>query len=854
LVGAVRQVGWPAFRSPGAARAAALPAGAAAPGVDPARPGAAVPRVDPALPGPAAPRVDPARPGAGQALIPADPVGYSAPWDRTGYLPDGSLPRPADAAAALAAGKRVFGISAERGKAEAVALGEFFARYPSRGANQLAFFHALWAQQHKFEDNPLRAFLYHVTGPIDAQGRPKNAAWQAYADAVSAGLPGAEVERRFLAAHIQEFRDVVRRPEFKRLYALASDDYRQVVEAYLDALQQFEADLAAGRDPEQVARRMTWDTGVWLRRRKARNQGLEVSWLGVRNLLSPGQAGTRQFWRALWAIGTGMVLDAKPARPAPTAAMLDLTAVEARRLARETGLPFQAGRVVMTAEMLSGGTVAEPDRRPPARRGGEPRRYPLLPTDFTGPQKLRPATMAGADGVMSAEEVHGALRNVQARVRSQLVAEFFGKYPVPEAGILVYSANMLAMNGTYGQSRMFGTLANAIMPVDNDGKPKNALWQAYADAYDRYKASAEPSMEVLERLWFRAHMEDFKIVDTPAFQRQLAVFWAQAAGDRAMAPMVTYTRAMVGGRQLFEQVAAEHLSDEVAFKRSFAHFAKTVALSGSFPFWKEDLAEAVSWFRRRKDPPLDSRGLPTDATMFARAAAGIRMMAGLRRVLSEGIAQDADRAGARVPAAGMLDLAEVLPPDQLRRVDPRVVRFYRDPRGWDVRVGVDFKNWFSKQVLGRLDPFLADMGKVPDRVRGFEGYALEQDLYRDRAGGTHWDRFVVVDGRRKTLFPARFEAEKGRVVETFSVHGHPVRLVFDVSPHQGGIRLVLNRKLSSFVLDSDIVFETVPTPTGLRTRGTYNCSFGLVNGAVDFRMTEKVPALAPSATGLFNSA
>ncbi len=768
-------------------------------------------------------------------------------WDRRSYLPDGSTPRPADPATAIAQGKRIFAISTEQGKAEAVALGDFFKAYPSRGANQLSFFHALWAQQHKFEDNPLRAYLYHVTRPIDDQGRPKNAAWQAYADAVRAGLPGAEIERRFMTAHIQEFKDVARRPEFKQLYALASDDYRTVVEAYFDALAQFEGDLAAGKDPDQVARWMSWDTGLWLQRWKSKNQGLEITPVGIKNLLSPGQPGTRQFWRSLWDIGTGMVFDTKPKLPAPTAALVELSEIEARRLAHETGIPFVPGRQLLTPDMLVGASIAEPDRRPPDRRGGPIRRYPLLPADFTGPQKLRPGlAMAGRDGVMTGDEVFGVIRNVQARVRSQLVADFFEKYPVPEAGILVYSANMLAMNGTYGQSQMFGTLANGIMPVDNDGKPKNALWQAYADAYDRYKAGGQPSMEALERLWFKAHMEDFKIVDTPAFGRQIAVFWSQAAKDKAMNPMAIYTKAMVGGRQIFEQVAAEQLSDEVAFSRSFSHFARTIARSGTFPFWKEDLEEAVNWFKDRKAPALDARGLPTDATMFGRAASGIRMMAGLRRVMTEGFAQDRAGQGARIPAAGMIDLTKVLSPSELRQVDPKVLRFYQDPRNWDVRVGVDFKNWFSKLVLGKLDPFLSDMGKVPDRVRGFENYGLEADLYKDKAGHTHWDRYVVVDGRRMELFPARFETEGGHVVETFEMHGRPVRLVFDVAPYQGGIRLVLDRKQSSFVMDSDIVFETVPTATGLRTRGTYNCSFGLVNGTVEFRMTDRSKQVEPA--------
>ncbi|MBM3276299.1 MAG: hypothetical protein FJZ00_14190 [Candidatus Sericytochromatia bacterium] len=176
-----------------------------------------------------------------------------------------------------------------------------------------------------------------------------------------------------------------------------------------------------------------------------------------------------------------------------------------------------------------------------------------------------------------------------------------------------------------------------------------------------------------------------------------------------------------------------------------------------------------------------------------------------------------------------------------------MVAFYRDPRNFDVRVGVEYRNAFSRFVLGRLDGFLSCMGQVPDRAKGFEGFPLEMDIYQDSKGGTHWDRYVVVDGKRQTLFPAKFEVEGKQIVEMFRLYGRDVRLVFDVAPKDGGIQLKIDRRNSSFVMDSDITFTTTPTADGgLRTLGVYNCSFGLVNGTAEFRIRPKAGAILRS--------
>lgn len=761
---------------------------------------------------------------------------------RVGPVPSPAASRPeapAPQAAPAKAPAAAYVHDDRRAQAEAKAVGAFFERFPSLGGRQVALFHAYWAAHGTFATHALQGFLYQRTRPTDDQGNPKNDAWRAYAHAVEAGLPAAEVERAFLAAHLAEFEAIKQDPGYQALWARADEGYKRVVLAYDDTLAKAKRDLAAGRDPVAVSRWLFAETNRCLLARRAPWAGFMATGRGVAAMLNPANDLARQIWGSAWAIGKGMLGFTEQDRPAPQRVRLRLTAAEAAALAKETGLPLRAGVQDLTPADFARASVQEPAR---FDQGQLAPRYPLRFEDLTGPDKLHgDRTMTGLDGVMDAGELAAALRNVHARVRSQLVDDFFTKYPCPEAGILVYSANMLAMNGTYGQSEMFGTLASNIMPVDRAGKPKNALWQAYADAYDQHRATGSPSMQHLETLWFRAHMKDFEVVDTPEFQRQLQAFWRAAEADRAMAPMATYTKAMVGGRQLFEQAARDQRSDEAAFAISLGHFAKTIAGSGSFPFWKEDLHEAWTWATKgRKQAPLDDRGLPTDGEMFRRAATGIGMMTGLRRILTDAARQAiADRATHR-PASAMVELAKVLPADQLAKVDPAVVAFYRDPRKFDIAAGVEMADGFSTAFMDTLS-FLSCLGEIPDTQKGFEGFPIEQELYKDPQGRTHWDRWVVVDGERKPLFLARFEVKGKQLVETFEVNGKTVALHFDVEPYQGGVRLTLNNGDSSkLAYTSRIVFTTVPDGKGgLETTGAYTCATKTVNGRVEMAITPK---------------
>jgi hypothetical protein len=748
---------------------------------------------------------------------------------------------------ALAKGREIFTLSEAQTRKEAQQLADWARKYPSNGATQVPMFHAQWAVAQTFQEIPLQSFLYHTMLPFDDKGKAKTEYWKAYVDSVEAGMPDNVIEEAYLRAHINDFKTVINSDKFKQLIALTDKSYQEIVIAYVDAMKTFEDKLNSGVEPKEVSRFMFTDTMGYLLKRGSFfgfPQNDQGEFITGKNLLKPYLKVTdplsQEVWKSLKNIGTDLVFDTTRAKPDPTKVIISLTADQAKKLKAETGLDLKPGINSLDDKTLAGASVSEPDRT--SETGGPIQKYTLKLSDFTEYQKVRPEVrMAGNDGVIDFNEFQGVVRNVQARARSQLVYNFFNKYPAPEAGILIYSANMLAMNGAYGQSDMFGALANGIMPVDNTGKPKNDLWQAYADQYEVHKKTGKPSMDVLEGLWFKAHMNDFEIVDTPDFKVKLNDFWKKAIDDPALKPMAIYTQAMVGGRKIFEGAKIEKVPDETAFTRSFKHFATTMIDNKTFPFWQNDLKELGKLATKEysNQGVLDNRGLPTDKTLAIRSIQGIKEMAGLTRILSAGFNQTTFEKSNVYDPTVMVDLARVLPPEKLKQVDPKVIEFYKNPGNFDIAVGAEMPS-FSSKILFGASSLLADQGDIPDRVKGFEGYPLEMALYNDQKGRTHWDRNIIVDGKQRHLFHAIFEAEGSQVKETFKIKGQETALYFNVEPYQGGIKLSLdNKKSSRLATTSNITFTTTPSQYGLTTIGKYESVKDIVNGQVEFRIKDK---------------
>lgn len=193
--------------------------------------------------------------------------------------------------------------------------------------------------------------------------------------------------------------------------------------------------------------------------------------------------------------------------------------------------------------------------------------------------------------------------------------------------------------------------------------------------------------------------------------------------------------------------------------------------------------------------------------------------------------------GEDVPAGEpVVDLAEVLAPDELARLAPSVRRFYEAPAHARVRAGVDGD--VGSRLLLALFARLARQSDLPDRGEGFEGYPVGQRCYRDAAARVHWDRYAWVDGAWRRLFTARVGtvAARRRFVETFVIWGVPVPLVFEPSVEGDALTLTL-RPLESSPLAwlARVRYRTTATDDGVRAEGDFRVPPLLFRVRTEFR-------------------
>ena len=713
----------------------------------------------------------------------------------------------------------------------------FFERYPSTGGRVLSSFFAGWAINETFGDMPLQAWNYTHAHPVDKKGRPRTPLWQAYATAVDTGAPRDVIEEAFFRATIADYKESTSAPEFKALYKVAPKSYRKVVDAYVHTLRAVEAELDLGTKPMDVAKRYP----LAVTRELVRRGTIGMVWKPVSfvNGLNPTNALTREWWFGFWGMLGTFVSNRHPKTAPQTAIAIDLDPTQRAQIAQELQLQLPASVKTLDAKSIAKATFTEPPRGFPT---DEPLpRYPLALSDFARIDPIHaPMKVSGVDGVFDADELHGVIRQAQSRVRSNLIEEFHAKYPTPMNGLLVYSANMLALTGSYHQHTAYGMVPNFIMPVDPFGRPKTAKWQAYVDAHESAKATGAPSKETIERLWFEAHMEDFEQVDSEEFREQAELFWRDAIRDPALAPLATYFIAMVHGRRIFDAARAERLPYEAALVRSFDHFRHTLMGAGTIPFLGDEIANVGKLFTDyRNEPDFDKRGLPTDKLLTKRMLEGLVAASGIAGTLIRGgLFGERDNDGVLIAkytvGDGMVDLKAALPAAKFNKLDRSVVRFYKNPTMYDVDAHVTaleehmdddeslIFDTFKRMAVHVVTQIGA--GVIGTQATSTGDYAVEDDLLRDRDGNTHWNRYVVgKDGHRKALFLASFEASEGMIKETFKTRlGVPVPLYFDVDVRDGGLLLTMNREKSSPIVSTfaDITFFTKPGANGgLTVRG-----------------------------------
>src|SRR5688572_6363784 len=102
-------------------------------------------------------------------------------------------------------------------------------------------------------------------------------------------------------------------------------------------------------------------------------------------------------------------------------------------------------------------------------------------------------------GAARADRVAFARRQLSARARLAGLLRFYGRHPCRMAQVHLLSASSVVVGRLCGFSHSFNALGAAVMPVDDDGRPRSAAWADYQAA-----CVAGRSWTVRDELWLEA--------------------------------------------------------------------------------------------------------------------------------------------------------------------------------------------------------------------------------------------------------------------------------------------------------------------------------------------------------------
>jgi hypothetical protein len=168
--------------------------------------------------------------------------------------------------------------------------------------------------------------------------------------------------------------------------------------------------------------------------------------------------------------------------------------------------------------------------------------FEVLPSDLREAGHYLPRAI-------EAEHEAFAQRQLSARARLARLLRFYGSHPCRMARIHLLTASSVVIGRFCGFSDTFNALGDAIMPVDEDGRPRSAAWEVYVKAC----ASGSP-WTLRDELWLEAHANDWKALHYAGLD---AAFFADAArhvDDPAWQLLQRHAEMTVGTRQ-FDHLA-----------------------------------------------------------------------------------------------------------------------------------------------------------------------------------------------------------------------------------------------------------------------------------------------------------
>jgi hypothetical protein len=324
-----------------------------------------------------------------------------------------------------------------------------------------------------------------------------------------------------------------------------------------------------------------------------------------------------------------------------------------------------------------------------------------------------------------------ARRQLRARRRLTQLLTFYRANPCRMARTQLLAACAITLGRFCGYSRAFDAIGQALMPVDDEGRPRTTAWAGYAEA-----CAAGRPWAVREERWLSAYMQDIHEVCAAGLD---AEFYAEAdahATDPTWRLLRRHMEVTVGARVIDSSALAGAVAFETAMAQTMARGVSRLFTAGwsLLAYYAAEAARAL--LTLRGEPPRPLVGYRRCALGLLRYTATAWTASGVYR---RGIRQR-DR-GCGASDEGWPLLAQVLG-ERVREVDPLVVSFYTNPAPFDVKASLRL-NTIPAKFWSRLATLCVGQGL-------YESDQAEIDarfrVFRRADGSMHFVRELYCGG------------------------------------------------------------------------------------------------------------
>jgi hypothetical protein len=364
-------------------------------------------------------------------------------------------------------------------------------------------------------------------------------------------------------------------------------------------------------------------------------------------------------------------------------------------------------------------------------------------------------------------------RQLAARKRYKQLFEFYRANPCRVARIHLLTGAAVTLGRFCGVSQSFDAIGRILMPVDEQGTPKNENWNSYAEACQQNRP-----WRARDELWIKAHLEDMEAMRQGHLDD---TFYAEADGHQDD-PVWNFLRLhmeMTLGARLTDHLAlAGHVPVETVISDGIAMALSRIVRSGFsllFRYAKEGTKALLGIGEHKDASAISYRRTALQMIWFsfsAWSAAKVFRLGVRNRERGHEIAGDA------------WPLLKSVLGTAVEQVHPLIVKFYTNPSLFNV-----------KAQLELFTPFARFWSFVAAQIIGQGLYETKEEniptlfqVFRRTDGSMHFIRKLMLPGTERVFdsdFLVKDRQSNPTLFEVFPDIGVAVPMKVTVLPNGG---------------------------------------------------------------------